>query len=283
MTSAAILRISRWHGKVMVVKFRILLAGLALLLVALPTFASAQTDEIQVYDAAIAPKGSFNLMSHSNFTPRGRETPDYPGAIIADHSFQETLEWAYGVQDWFEQGLYLPVSTPYSKGRGSSLDGFKIRELFVKPHAETQTFFYGANFEFSTNHLWWEPKRFTSEVRPIVGLHLHPASLGKHQLDLIFNPIVDTDYSGGFGNLEFVPSARIAIHANDKWAIAAEEYSDFGPLRHFYRSNRQFQEAWATTNYYGKVYTVETGVGVGFTDGADKLTLKFMISRDFKF
>lgn len=258
-----------------------ILAGLALMLVALPLIASAQTDEIQVYDAAIVPQGQFNLMSHSNFTPKGRETPVFPGALIADHSFQETLEWAYGVKPWFEQGLYLPVSSPYSQGHGSSLDGFKIRELFVKPHAETQTFFYGVNFEFSTNHLWWEQKRFTSEVRPIVGLHLHPASLDKHQVDFIFNPIVDTDYTGGFGNLEFVPSGRIAYHFNDKWAEAAEEYSDFGPLRRFLKPNQQFQEAWATTNYYGKVYEIETGFGVGFTDGADKLTLKFMISRNF--
>lgn len=257
------------------------LFALALMLLSLPILASAQTDEIQVYDAAIAGKGVVNLMSHSNFTPMGRETPQFPGSVIADHSFQETLEWAYGVTDWFEQGLYLPVSTLDSQGRGASLDGFKIRELFVKPHAEDQTFFYGANFEFSTNHLWWEPKRFTSEVRPIVGWHLHPASLGKRQLDLIFNPIVDTDYTGGFGNLEFVPSGRIAVHMNDKWAEAIEEYSDFGPLHRFLPANQQFQELWATTNYYGKVYSIETGVGVGFADGADKLTMKFMISRDF--
>lgn len=259
------------------------LTALALILLTGAVLASAQTDEIQVYDAAIAPKGTFNLMSHSNFTPKGDDTPKFPGALIADHSFQETLEWAYGVQSWFEQGLYLPVASVYSKGRGSTLNGFKIRELFVKPHAEDQTFFYGINFEFSTNHLWWEERRETGEIRPIVGLHLHPENLGKHQLDLIFNPIVDTDYAGGVGNLEFVPSGRIAIHVNDKWALAAEEYSDFGPLRHFYKPNQQFQELWATTDYYGKVYSIETGVGVGFTDAADKVTLKFMIDRNFNF
>lgn len=266
---------SRGYGRI--------LAALALILVALPIIASAQTDEIQVYDASIAPKGTFNLMSHSNFTPEGDETPRFPDALIADHSFQETLEWAYGVEDWFEQGLYLPVTSLYSRGRGSTLDGFKIRELFVKPHADAQTLFYGINFEFSTNHLWWESKSETAEVRAIVGLHLHPASLGKHQLDLIFNPIVDTNFTGGIGNLEFVPSGRIAIHVNRQWALAAEEYSDFGPLRHFLKPNEQFQELWATTDYYGKVYSIETGVGVGFTDGADKLTLKFMIDRNFNF
>ena len=42
----------------------------------------------------MAPPGIFNLMIHNNFTPKGRTAPDYPGAIIADHSYQVTAEWA---------------------------------------------------------------------------------------------------------------------------------------------------------------------------------------------
>jgi hypothetical protein len=38
----------------------------------LPAVTHAQTDEIQVYDAAIAEPGVFNLMIHANFTPIGR-------------------------------------------------------------------------------------------------------------------------------------------------------------------------------------------------------------------
>jgi hypothetical protein len=83
--------------------------GLATLcLITVPVLAFAQTDEIQVYDGEIAPPGIFNLMIHNNFTPKGRTVPDYPGAIIANHSYQVTAEWAYGVTPWFEQGLYMP-------------------------------------------------------------------------------------------------------------------------------------------------------------------------------
>ena len=64
--------------------------------------ASAQTDEIQVYDAAIAPVGAFNLTLHDNFTPRGNMTPEFPGAIVADKSLNGVAEWAYGVAPWFE-------------------------------------------------------------------------------------------------------------------------------------------------------------------------------------
>jgi hypothetical protein len=245
---------------------------LAFILLAVP-MALAQTDEIQVYDANIAEPGIFNLMLHTNYTPIGRETPDYPGGIIPNHSVNGALEWAYGVTDWFEQGLYLPVESAYSQGRGGSIDGFKIRELFVRPHAEDRTFFYGVNFELSVNYHYWERRRVTSEVRPIVGLHLHP-------VDIIFNPIVDTEYTGGFGSLEFVPATRVAYNINDKWAVAAEEYSDFGPLRNFYAVHDQFQEVWAVVDHPGKFLSIETGVGVGVTAGADRLTFKLMLSRD---
>ena len=70
-----------------------------------PLAAVAQTDEIQVYDAEIADQGVFNLMIHTNFTPIGRKTADYPGGIIPNHSVNGAAEWAYGVTDWFEQGL----------------------------------------------------------------------------------------------------------------------------------------------------------------------------------
>lgn len=240
-----------------------------------PALLSAQTDEIQVYDAAIAEPGVLNLMIHSNYTPIGRKTPDFPGAIAANGSLNGTAEWAYGVTDWFEQGLYLPVYSLHSEQQGLSYNGFKLRELFVRPHAEDHTLFYGVNFEFSVNQLYWESKRITSEVRPIIGLHLKP-----QHIDLIFNPIVDTNYNGGLGNLEFVPATRIAYNLNDRWSAAVEEYSDFGPLHHFYSPHDQFQEVWAVMDHTSKIVNIEAGVGVGVTAGADRLTFKLMVSRD---
>jgi len=246
---------------------------LAFALLALPVAALAQTDEIQVYDAEIAEPGVFNLMIHNNYTPIGRKAPDYPDAIIANHSFQTTAEWAWGVTDWFEQGLYLPVTTLHSTNHGATIDGFKLRELFVRPQAAEHMFFYGVNFEFSVNAHYWESRRVSSEVRPIVGLHLKP-------WDLIFNPILDTDYTGGFKNLEFNPATRVAYNINDKWAVAAEEYSGFGPLHDFLPTGQQFHEVWAVVNHDSKIVNIEAGVGVGYTGGADRLTFKLMLSRD---
>jgi hypothetical protein len=212
-------------------------------------------------------------MIHSNFTPIGPKTPDFPGGIVPNDSFNGTAEWAYGVTDWFEQGLYMPVYSLYSERRAASINRFKVRELFVRPHASTHTFFYGVNFEFSVNSTYWEPQRFSSEVRPIVGVHLHP-------VDLIFNPILDTDYIGGVGNLEFAPATRVAYDFNDKWAVAAEEYAGLGPLRYFEPVGDQFHEVWAVMDHSSKPLDIEAGVGVGITGGADKLTFKLMLSRD---
>jgi hypothetical protein len=248
----------------------ILLSAIAL--IATPIVAFAQTDEIQVYDAAIAEKGKFNLMLHNNFTPKGHTAPAFSGALISNHAYVGVAEWAWGVTDWFEQGLYLPLYS-FSSNRGGSINGFKIRELFVKPHADDHTFFYGVNFEFSVNAKYWDARRITSEVRPIIGLHLHP-------VDIIVNPILDTDYTGGFGNLEFVPSERIAYNLNDKWAVAVEEYADYGPLRHFLPGNERSHQVWGVFDHTSKIVNIEAGAGVGVTPGADKFTLKLMLSRD---
>lgn len=241
--------------------------------VAMPTQTFAQTDEIQVYDAEIADVGIFNLMIHTNFTPIGRTAPAFPRAIIANDSTNGAAEWAYGVRPWFEQGLYLPVYSLHSVNYGATINGFKIRELFVRPHAHDHEFFYGLNFEFSVNSLHWESKRITSELRPIVGVHFH-------RWDLIYNPILDTDYAGGLKGLQFNPAGRVACNLSNQWALALEEYDGFGPLRGFVPSSQQFHETWAVVDRNRRFLTIEAGVGVGWNAGADRLTLKLMLSRD---
>jgi hypothetical protein len=249
-------------------------AAMGLALAIAPTAAFAQTDEIQVYDAQIENPGDWNLMVHTNFTPIGRTEPVFPGAISANDSVNGAAEWAYGVTPWFEQGLYLPVFSLYSTGRGPTINGFKIRELFVRPHADKHKFFYGLNFEFSVNRDYWEDRTITSEIRPIIGAHLGP-------WDLIYNPIVDTDYTGGLGGLQYNPSGRVAYNVNDTWAVAYEEYDGFGTFHQILPLHNQFHESWAVMDYTShKFIDIETGVGVGWTAGSDRVTLKLMLSRD---
>ena len=238
---------------------------------AAPAASFAQTDEIQVYDAAIAEQGKVNLMIHTNFTPDGRKTPDFPGGIVPNHSDNGAAEWAYGVRDWFEAGLYMPL---YSfSDAGPSFNGFKLRALFVKPHAADQKFFYGLNFEFSFNRKQWDARKHTSEIRPIIGWHLKP-------IDFIVNPIVDNSYLHGIKGLDFAPSARLAYNLPHDWALATEWYGDFGTFRDLESAGNQFHEIWAVFDKGSKAVNVEAGIGFGLTSAADKVTLKLMLSRD---
>ena len=240
-------------------------------LCAAPTVVFAQTDEIQVYDAAIAEQGKFNLMLHNNFTPSGLKEPAFPGGVVPDKSLNGVAEWAYGVTDWFEAGLYMPLYS-FSKD-GASFNGFKLRALFVKPKADDHKFFYGVNFEFSVNAKQWDPRRITSEIRPIVGWHLHP-------IDIIVNPILDTSYTGGLKSLDFAPAVRVAYNFSPKWAAAVEEYADYGPLRQFLPAAEQAHQIYGVVNHTGKSFNIEAGVGFGLTSSSDKVTLKLMLSRD---
>jgi hypothetical protein len=247
--------------------FALSLAGL----LSAPDKAVAQTDEIQVYDGALAEKGKFNLTWHNNFTPDGLKTPAFPGALVADKSFNGVPEWAYGVASWFEAGLYMPLYS-IGKGQGAELDGFKLRALFAVPRADDRKFFYGVNFEFSVNAKHWNENRFTSEVRPIIGWHLHP-------VDIIVNPILDTSYDG-LKNLDFAPATRVAYNFSPKWAIAAEEYADYGPLHQFNSGSGQVHQVYGVVNHSTKFLDVEAGVGFGLTGASDKLTFKLILSRD---
>ena len=248
-----------------------LFIAVTMLLVAWSGVARAQTDEIQVYDAEIADPGVLNLELHNNYTPDGLKTPRFPGGLIPDHTLNGVPEWAYGVTDWFEQGLYLPLYS-LSSNDGPVLNGFKVRELFVVPHAAEQTFFYGINFEFSYNAKHWDPNTYSSEIRPILGWHL-----GK--FDFIINPIFDNSWKG-FNNLDFVPSVRLAYNLSQTWAVAVEQYSDFGVIKHFLAADQQSQQLFGVVDYKGEPFDVEAGLGFGLTGASDRLVAKLMLSRD---
>jgi hypothetical protein len=236
-----------------------------------PTNAFAQTDEIQVYDASLADKGKFNLTWHNNYTPVGVETPAFPGAVVADKSFNGVTEWAYGVKPWFEAGLYLPLYS-HDTNLGWTVDGFKLRALFAVPKADERRFFYGVNFEFSVNSKSWESSRISSEVRPIVGWHLKP-------WDIIINPILDTAYDG-VKNLDFAPATRIAYSVSDKWTVGVEEYADYGPLHQFASPSDQVHELYGVVDHPTKFLEIEAGVGFGLTNASDKLIFKLLLSKD---
>ena len=138
------------------------------------------------------------------------------------------------------------------------------------------SFFCGVNFEFSVNQKQWDPRHYTSEIRPIIGWHFKP-------VDLIINPIVDTSYSRRFEEPRFRPLRPGRVQpSKESGRVSAEEYADFGDLpRSCEAANDQSHQIWATVDHGSvKGISVEAGIGFGLTSASDKVTLKLMLSRD---
>ena len=249
------------------------LSRLAVALLCLGNVAAvwAQTDEIQVYDAEIAAPGAFNLTWHNNFISSGSRTPGFPGAIVPDKSLNGVSEWAYGVAPWFEAGLYFPLYS-ITRDNGVLYNGFKLRALFVSPDAANRDVFYGVNFEFSVNTAHWNEKRYTSEIRPIIGTHVG-------RFDFIFNPIVDNSYNG-FSNLEFVPATRVAMKLSDTFKVALEEYDDFGRISHFFPASKQSHQLFSVIDIHTHGLDIEAGLGAGLTSASDHRVFKLILTKD---
>ena len=94
------------------------------------------------------------------------------------------------------------------------------------------------------------------------------------------NPILDNSFTSGFKNLHFVPAVRVGNNRPPTWALAMEEYGDYGPLRQFHSASKQSQELFGVFDRYFKTVNIEAGVGFGLTSSSDKITLKLILSRD---
>ncbi|WP_245502045.1 hypothetical protein [Bradyrhizobium guangzhouense] len=228
------------------------------------------TDEIQVYNAGIAEIGQFTIQQHLNYVALGQKSPPFPGGLASNHSLNGTPEFAYGVTDWWEVGLYLPFSVQDERFYS---DAFKLRTLFVSPHAEQRNFFYGVNFEFSNETPPFSQSRFSMEIRPIIGVR-------NSDYEFIVNPIVDVHF-GKFAEQHFTPAARIARKFGDDLFAGFEYYSDLGQIGNFDKLSDQQHTLFAVTDFKAGVFDVNFGVGYGLTPASDRLVVKTIIGYAF--
>jgi len=246
--------------------------ALPLLACGIATRADAQTDEIQVYTGEIAEPGQLTLTLHSNYTFAGRKAADFPGGVVPDHAWNGVPEWGYGINEWLELGAYVHVYTITRDG-DLKFDSVKLRALFAVPHAQDREFFYGVNFELSYNEPHWEQRRFSGEIRPIIGGRIGP-------VDVIINPILDAGFDG-VSRLDFAPCERVAYNINEKWAVAVEHYADLGELRDILPAHSQQRTLFAVVDYGGTPLSVEFGIGAGLTKASDNLVSKLMLEWTF--
>jgi len=228
------------------------------------------TDEIQVYNAEIAAVGQFTIQQHLNYTPLGLKDPPFPGGFPSNHALNGTPEFAYGLTDWWELGLYLPFAVQNDQFLS---DAFKIRSLFVSPHAGERSFFYGLNFELSNPTPPFCQCRWALETRPIIGVR-------NSEWEFIVNPIVDTSF-GRFGEVDFLPAARLAHRLDKDLFVGLEYYSDLGEFGHFGKLSEQQHTLFAVTDFKIWEIDVNLGVGYGMTAASDRWVVKGILGYAF--
>jgi hypothetical protein len=244
------------------------LAGAAFL--AVPGQPAKATDEIQVYNAGIAAAGQFTIQQHLNYTPVGVKDPPFPGGLVSNGAINGTPEFAYGVTDWWEVGLYLPFAIQDQQFLSNA---FKLRTLFVSPYADRRDFFYGINFEFSNTTPKFAQTRFTLEVRPIIGIR-------NADYEFIVNPILDAGF-GKLGELTFAPAARLARKLDKDLFVGLEYYADMGPIGNFPKLADQQHNLFAVTDFKLGVIDVNFGVGYGLTPASDRWIVKTILGYAF--
>lgn len=228
------------------------------------------TDEIQVYNASIAAPGQLTIQQHLNYVSLGLKDAPFPGGLISKGSLNGTPEFAYGVTDWWEVGLYLPFAVQDQRFYS---DSFKLRTLFVSPQAEQRNLFYGINFEFSNTTPPFAQARFGLEVRPILGIR-------DADYELIVNPIVDIGF-GKYGQADFAPAARFARKLSPDLFVGLEYYADFGEIGHFGKFEDQQHTLFAVTDFKLGVFDVDLGLGYGLTPASDRFVIKTIIGYAF--
>jgi hypothetical protein len=244
-----------------------LLAGAAALLFGRTARA---IDEIQVYNADIAAPGQFTIQQHLNYVALGAKDPRFPGGFPSNRSINGTPEFAYGITDWWEVGLYLPFAI---QDRQFLSDSFKLRTLFVSPHAEQRNFFYGVNFEFSNETPKFSQTRFGIEIRPIIGVR-------NADYEFIVNPIIDIGL-GKNGEADFAPAARLARKLGEELYAGFEYYSDLGEIGNFNKLSQQQHTLFAVTDFKLGDFGVNFGVGHGLTPASDRWVIKTIVGYAF--
>lgn len=225
-------------------------------------------DEIQLYNSEINEVGQFSIQQHLNYTFLGSRQPPFPGGFPSNHALNGTPEFAYGITEWFELGLYIPWAVD---GNDRFLSNwFKLRTLFVTPNADQKSFFYGLNFEYDyTSHLFSQTL-FAMEIRPIIGWR-------NPEWEFIVNPIVDLGF-GRFGDVDFVPAARLARTFSKDLAFGVEYYTDLGRPGSFLPFEQQAHQVFAVVDFKIGDVDVDFGLGYGLTSGSDRLVAKTILT-----
>jgi len=234
------------------------------------TYAVLQ-DEIQVYDDEINAKGESSLELHVNSTPRGVQTPSYPGEVMNNNGVRVTPEFAYGLGHDLEAGLYISYVNYDNKFQYAAT---KLRMKWLPMQEEKgDSFFAGANLELANVQPQFDESRYNAEMRFIIGKHIDEWLIS-------FNPIVDMLLSQPYIHQApyFSTGTRISREVIPDLALGVEYYSSLNQVNQPINYQNTQQLGFLMMYYDGKPISFQAGVGKGFSNSTDSLTLKAIFS-----
>lgn len=253
-----------WLGRVVVPA--VVLVSLA----ALPRRARAQDPfEIEVYGAATAERGVWELESHLNYTALGTTT--YDGSVApGQHQAHLALELTRGVTDHWEVTAYL--LSAYRPGPGVEYAGWRLRSRWRSPASWRLPVNLGLAAELEFTGAAYDENSAGLEIRPIIARRL-----GRLEVDL--NPVVERGLRGSAttsaGGWEFEPSARVAWAVSQTVALSLEYYGKTALLGRTVRPDEQVHQFYPGVDLkLASDLVVNAGVGFGTTSAGNRLVFK---------
>ncbi len=228
-------------------------------------------DEIQVYDDEINAKGESSLELHVNSTPRGIQTPGYPGEVMNNNGVRVTPEFAYGLGHDLEAGLYISYVNYDNKFQYAAT---KLRMKWLPMQEDKgDSFFAGANLELANVQPQFDESRYNAEMRFIIGKHIDEWLIS-------FNPIIDMPLSQPYVHQApyFSSATRISREVTPQLALGVEYYSNLNQINQPINYQNTQQLGFLMMYYDGKPISFQAGVGKGFSNSTDSLTLKAIFS-----
>ena len=228
-------------------------------------------DEIQVYDDEINAKGEASVELHLNSTPRGIQTPSYPGEVMSNNGVRVTPEFAYGLGHDLEAGLYISY-VGYDNKFQYAATKLRMKWLPIRED-KGDDFFAGVNLELANVQPQFDESRYNGELRFIIGKHFDEWLFS-------FNPIVDMPLSQPFVHQSpyFSTATRLSREITPEIALGVEYYSNLNQFGQPINYQNTQQLGFLMMYYDAKPISFQAGVGKGFSNSTDSLTLKAIIS-----
>jgi hypothetical protein len=234
----------------------------------------AAPEEIQVYTNEINYPGQLGLELHTNDVLTGDSTPAYPGAQSDTGRIRLTPEWSYGLDDHFELGAYLPLTTLDDHGR-YRVDGYKFRLKWLGQHTE-RGFYYGINYEIGREDYHLDQNPWNNEVKLIAGWE------GDHWL-IGSNVNFDFALSGPARTPPQVElDAKLGYKLKEDTLIGFETYNGAGTTARFGRFGSSEQSSFiAFDTKLGSKWDLNLGAGRGYGTNPDGWIVKMIVGVAF--